>query len=220
VGACTGDVPPVDPPPGDPTPPAGTVTLTAAPQSVAPGGVATLTWSAPADAICHASSLDDAFNGLIVPAGTTATSVLTVSRTYTLTCRRGLDAAVMASTTVAVVDDSPGCDVTKSCGPPPLIIPFAGAWMLESNYCEFSEAGAFLCVRYRSGNYDIYQGVFLDSNHVAGRTCREGVPGAEFTASVDWLDGGPNRVRVDVTDSMVLDGLAHAEDWPDAPRCQ
>ncbi len=209
-GACTPNEP--EPPPVPPV----VVTLAADPLTVAPGGASVLTWTAPADAVCHAASLDLVFTGNVAPAGTLATSALTVSRDYTLTCRRGLDAAVVASVHVAVGDDSPGCEATDSCDPPPLSVPWAGTWAEGSTYCEITAAGSFYCAVFRQGAHDVYQGTFTDETHAAGISCRTGAPLADWSATL--APDGPG-LRIDFAGGLSLAGLRAAAEWADAPRC-
>jgi hypothetical protein len=80
--------------------PAATVDLTAAPQAVAVGGSATLTWNSMNATSCTASG---GWAGAQPTSGTQVTGTLTMSTAYALTCTGAGGASPVAAVTVAVV---------------------------------------------------------------------------------------------------------------------
>jgi hypothetical protein len=94
-------------------PPAPTVSLSAAPTTVVPGGSASLNWSSANAASCEASG---AWSGQKAVSGSASTGPLTASSTYTLRCT-GTGGATSASATVTVSASGQPPTVTLSATP-------------------------------------------------------------------------------------------------------
>ena len=110
-----------------------TVTMTAAPSSVAAGGASALTWSAPGATSCNASGASD-FSGAKAASGS-ATVFPTGTTTYTIMCT-GSSGSGSASTTVAVA----GAAFSVSLSANPTAIPVGGTSTLN-----WSAPGATAC---------------------------------------------------------------------------
>src|SRR5688572_27952500 len=91
-----------------------TVTLTASPRTVSPGGASTLSWSSTRTTACTASG---AWSGAKALSGSQSTGALNSSATYTISCAGAGGSTARASVTVAVASATPPPTVTLSASP-------------------------------------------------------------------------------------------------------